>query len=67
MNQQKTKKGRSTQELIGIKGFSTYGLATNKGELVFYLVSPTNISVLSAANIEIKIRHLKSMLQRLCH
>ena len=56
-------RGRSTQDLIGIKDFSTYGLATAKGELIFYLASPTNISVLSAANIEIKIRHLLMVLQ----
>ena len=43
--QQKKKKGRSTQELMGIKTFTKYGLETNKGELLFYLVSPTNISV----------------------
>lgn len=55
---QKRKKGRSTQELIGIKTFTKYGLETAKGELLFYLVSPTNISVLSHTNIEIKIRHL---------
>lgn len=56
--QQKKKRGRSVQDLIGVKTFTKYGLATNKGELLFYLVSPTNISVLSHANIEIKIRHL---------
>lgn len=56
--QEKKKKGRSTQDLAGIKSFSKYGLITSKGELIFYLVSPTNISVLSSANIEIKIRHL---------
>lgn len=60
--QQKRKKGRSVQNLIGIKTFTKYGLATNKGELLFYLVSPTNISVLSYANIEIKIRHLMMVL-----
>ena len=60
--QQKKKKGRSVQNLIGIKTFTKYGLATNKGELLFYLVSPTNISVLSYANIEIKIRHLMMVL-----
>lgn len=60
--QQKKKKGRSTQELIGIKAFTKYGLETNKGELLFYLVSPTNISVLSHINIEIKIRHLMMVL-----
>ena len=56
--QQKKKKGRSVQDLIGIKTFTKYGLATNKGELLFYLIAPTNISVLSHVNIEIKIRHL---------
>lgn len=59
---QKKKKGRSTQELIGIKTFTKYGLETAKGELLFYLVSPTNISVLSHVNIEIKIRHLMMVL-----
>lgn len=62
VTQQKKKKGRSVQDLIGIKTFTKYGLATNKGELLFYLVSPTNISVLSHANIEIKIRHLMVVL-----
>lgn len=60
--QQKKKKGRSVQDLIGIKTFTKYGLTTNKGELLFYLVSPTNISVLSYVNIEIKIRHLMMVL-----
>ena len=59
---QKKKKGRSVQDLIGIRTFTKYGLATNKGELLFYLVSPTNISVLSHTNIEIKIRHLMMVL-----
>ena len=44
---QKKKKGGSVQELIGIKTFTKYGLKTNRGELLFYLVAPTNISVLS--------------------
>ena len=58
----KKRKGRSTQELIGIQNFTRYGLATNRGELLFFLVSPTNISVLSHTNIEIKIRHLMMVL-----
>jgi len=56
------KKKRSTQEFIGIKGFTRYGLSTSRYELVFFLVAPTNISVLSAVNIEIKIRHLMMVL-----
>ena len=55
--QQKKKKGRSVQDMMGIQTFTKYGLLTDKGELLFYLVSPTNISVLSYVNIEIKIRH----------
>lgn len=61
-NKQKKKKGRDMQSLIGIRTFTKYGLSTNKGELLFYLVSPTNISVLSHTNIEIKIRHLMMVL-----
>ncbi len=62
MKKEKKKKGRSVQELIGVKSFTPYGLLTGKGELLFYTVSPTNISVLSRANIEIKVRHLMMVL-----
>ena len=58
----KRKKGNAVQELIGIKDFTQYGLQTTKGELLFYTVAPTNISVLSHANIEIKVRHLMTVL-----
>lgn len=58
----KRRRGSSVQELIGAKYFTKYGLLTNKGELLFYLVSPTNISVLSPTNIAIKIRHLMMVL-----
>lgn len=47
VKQQKKRKGRSVQDFIGVKTFTKYGLMTQKGELLFYLVSPTNISVLS--------------------
>jgi len=60
--QQKKKKGGTVQDLIGIKTFTKYGLAVGKGELLFYSVAPTNISVLSYVNIEIKIRHLMMVL-----
>ena len=59
---QKKRKGNSVQDLIGVKTFSKYGLKTNKGELLFYLVAPTNISVLSHTNSEIKVRHLMMVL-----
>ena len=55
-------KQNSVQQLIGVKGFSRYGLITEHGELVFFRVTPTNISVLSYLNIEIKIKHLRDLL-----
>lgn len=59
---QKKKRGRSLQEFLGIRTFTRYGLLVGKAELLFYQVAPTNISVLSHANIEIKIRHLMMVL-----
>lgn len=62
MAKKRRRKGRSVQDLLGIKNFTQYGLLTGKGELLFYQVTPTNISVLSSANIEIKVRHLMMVL-----
>jgi hypothetical protein len=58
----KKRKGKSTQDLIGIKTFTKNGLKIGKDELIFYMVQPTNISVLSHTNIEIKVRHLMMVL-----
>ena len=43
-----SKRKKSTQNLIGIETFSRYGLKTNKSEIAFFMVSPTNISVLGS-------------------
>ena len=61
----KIKNRRSVQELLGLRGFTRYGLSTTQGELLLFQVAPTNISVLSQANIEIKIRHLMMVLSAL--
>ncbi len=59
----KSKKNKnSVQELIGIQTFTKRGLKTDKGELVYFLVAPTNISVLSKENITIKTWHLMQVL-----
>lgn len=47
---------------MGIQNFTRYGLLTDQGEFVFFLVSPINISVLSSVNIGLKIRHLMTVL-----
>lgn len=62
MKRKKKRKGRSVQEMLGITAFTRYGLETDRGELLFFLVAPTNISVLSSANIEAKINRLKMLL-----
>ena len=69
MNKQKRKKRgkKSVQNLLGLQGFTTYGLKTAGGELVYFAIQPTNISVLSHANIEIKIRRLLMVLTALPH
>ena len=61
-NQQKKKKGASVRELLGVKTFTDYGIVTTRGELLFYLITPTNISVLSQASVESKIRQLMLVL-----
>ena len=62
MKDNKKKKKNSVQELIGIDTFSKRGLKTRNGELVFFSISPTNISVPSKENIQTKIWHLMMVL-----
>ena len=45
-------KKNGVQDLIGLERFTNYGIKTDKAEIVFFAVEPTNISVLSSANIE---------------
>ena len=59
----KKKANNGTQQLIGVKSFSRNGVFTHThGELVFYLIRPTNISVLSQTSVAIKVRHLMQLL-----
>lgn len=59
----KQKKNKNTvQELIGILPFFNKGLKTKNGELVYFIISPTNISVLLNENIQTKIWHLMQVL-----
>ena len=60
--QQKKRKGRSVQQLIGVKTFTKHGIRVGRDELLFYAILPTNISVLSAVNTEGKIRNMMVLL-----
>ena len=55
---QKKKNVTAVQTLIGIKGFTEYGLSTAGGELLLFVISLTNISVLSSDSVESKVRKL---------
>lgn len=62
MKKVKKQRKKSTQTLLGLQTFGKYGLKTDKAELVYYSVQPTNISVLSNENIDVKVHHLMSLL-----
>ena len=54
---QKKKDAReqSTRQLMGIDDITDYGIATRMGELVFFAIKPTNISVLPDAGVGARI------------
>lgn len=57
------RKGKnSVQSLLGFERFTRFGVKTDKAEIAFFSVEPTNISVLSEANIDVKIRYLMTLL-----
>ena len=55
-------RGRSVQELLGIRAFTRYGIRTDQGELIFFQVQPVNLAVLSEVSAGNKIRHLREIL-----
>lgn len=57
------RKNNGVQGLIGLERFTRFGVKTDKAEIAFFSVEPTNISVLSAANIDVKIHHLMMLLR----
>ena len=54
---------QSTRQLIGIDGISEYSLLTGHGELVFFSIRPTNISVLSDSSVAARIYALMTVLK----
>lgn len=58
------KKGnQSTQEMLGVKSFSRNGIQTmGHGEVIFFLVKPTNISVLSRVSVGQKVKQLMQLI-----
>ena len=56
------KNKKSAQNLFGLQSIGKYGLKTDKAELAFFIVQPTNIAVLSGENIDVKIHHMMTVL-----
>ena len=54
--QKKDKRRQSTQQLMGVKKITDYCISTDAGDLVFYIIKPTNISVLPAGAVSAKMR-----------
>lgn len=57
------KEKQSTRQLMGITGITDYSLVTDRGRLVFFIIKPTNISVLSDANVAARIYALMNVLK----
>ena len=60
----KQKQKLSTRQLINTKGITDYCLSTySHGDLVYFIIKPTNISVLSEASISARIYALMTVLK----
>ena len=65
MNRKQKKELRqrqSAQQLMGIDRLTDHGVKTPRGELVYFLIRPDNLSVLSAEVIRSRIRALMELL-----
>ena len=66
MNRKKKQEARekaSTRQLMGIEDVTRHSLVTPHGELVFFMIKPTNISVLSDSSIGARIYALMNVLK----
>ena len=64
MNKQKKelRQRQSTRQLMGISQLTQHGIRTSEGELVFYLIKPDNLSVLSEDGIRGRVMALTRLL-----
>ena len=66
MNRKQKKKDareQSTRQLMGIDDFTDYGIATRMGDLVFFAIKPTNISVLPGSGVGARIYVLLNVIK----
>lgn len=66
MNRKKKKSSareQSTRQLMGIDNITDYSIATRMGDLVFFAVKPTNISVLPDSGVSARIYALLNVVK----
>lgn len=66
MNRKQKKEQRrlqSTRQLMGIDQLTGHGMTTARGELVFFLVQPDNLSILSDEGIRCRVMALTDLLR----
>ena len=66
MNRKQKKELRerqSTRQLMGISQLTDYGVKTAKGELVFFMLRPDNLSVLSPDGVRARVSALADLLR----
>lgn len=59
----KDKGSLSTQSLMNIESITDYSLVTPYGELVYFIIHPTNISVLSESSVASRIYSLMNVMK----
>ena len=54
---------QSTRQLMGVSQLTEHGVKTAKGELVFFMLSPDNLSVLSPEGVRARVKALDDLLR----
>ena len=54
---------KSTKQLMGVDTITDHSLTTRQGDLVFFIIAPTNISVLPEDSIEARINALLNIIR----
>lgn len=60
---QALKQRQSTRQLMGVKELTDHGVKTAGGELIFYLIQPDNLSVLSEEGVRERVLALSNLLR----
>lgn len=61
----KTEGNQSTRQLMGIESIKDHCIATRMGDLVFFIIKPTNISVLPDSGVTARIYALLNVVKGL--